>query len=121
MLKIILLISLISSSCDQFKDPISENAIKQAERKLIKGQTINIDCTALFKFGETLLNAQFKNNGRLTHNVTGFQIIKARSCPKLRFKEKVKVEVLVNLAGGKIVKCFGDKKDQKIVLNCPKI
>lgn len=117
MFKIIIL-SFLVFGCDQFKDQAPQG---EPPPEQLTGRTIQIDCSQLYDLGDNLLQVHLKNNNRVTHYLTGFQITKAKNCPTLRYTNKnINLRATAFLKNKKQVVCVGKLENKKIVLKCPK-
>ena len=108
----------LSSGCDQFKDPVSEQSSNHPMQNVRPSKTTGVDCSALFDFDKDFVSAQFYNLGRLTHHLNFFQIIKAKNCPTLRYHDKIDLKVVVQLKNKK-VKCDSVKLENIVSVRCP--
>ena len=97
MLKVIFLLIgvYIFSSCDQFNEEVKTKgkAILKTPQKIVK-----TDCENLRAFGDNILRLKVLYNGVVKNVMSGFEIIKAKSCPVLRVSEgENKIEFLIEL------------------------
>ena len=78
-------LSFFVSSCDYFSEG-RENKVTQAF--VLDDVLIRIDCSALKLMNQKISKVKFFKNGKFVKQVSGFEIQKAKLCPKISFDEK---------------------------------
>ena len=103
------------SSCDQFSEEVKTKGkvILKTSQRILK-----TDCENLIAFGDNILRLKVLHNGVVKNIMSGFEIIKAKTCPTLRISDgENKIEFLVELKKNRQIRRCNLVANKKIV--CP--
>ena len=111
LITVIILLSFFS--CNPYQEGI-EHKIKPSFET--KDNYIQLNCGTLFQIKEKISKIKFFKNGVFLRQITGFEIQKAKLCPKISFDEKRDRITAIVMIGNKKIDCHIKNK----TINCEK-